>query len=203
MMGTMTIKRFTTCFAAIAAVMLMMFALSACGAKDITVNVVEGDDTVEVTTQPGNTVEQILSAAEITLNEGDEVDPALDTKVEESGETITIERMVNAVVVVDGNNVDVALLGGGTVQDALNQAQVTLADGDTVDIDVAAPLENEMLITVTRAPKPEPKASSSSSSGKSSGKTVVSKTKVPNCSGDGHGYYEITYSDGSTSYQEY
>lgn len=200
------IRRLATCFAAIAAAMLMVFALSACGAKEINVSVVDGDDVYEVTTQPGQTVEQILAASQITLNEGDEVDPALDTKIEESGATITIERMVNVVVAVDGNNVDVAILGGGTVQDALDQAQVTLADGDTVDIDVATPLENEMLITVTRAPKPEPKAENSGNSGnsgQSSGRSVVSKTKVPDCGDPNHGYYEIVYSDGTTDYQEY
>ena len=35
------------------------------------------------------------------------------------------------------------------------------------------------------------------------GKTVVSKTPVYNCDGSGHGYYEITYSDGSTEYEEF
>jgi len=42
--------------------------------------------------------------------------------------------------------------------------------------------------------------SGSSSSG---GKTVVSKVPVYDCDGSGHGYYEITYSDGTVEYQEF
>ena len=34
-------------------------------------------------------------------------------------------------------------------------------------------------------------------------KTVVSKQNYPDCDGSGHGYYEITYSDGTTEIQEY
>ncbi|MDY5496561.1 MAG: SH3 domain-containing protein [Anaerobutyricum sp.] len=45
--------------------------------------------------------------------------------------------------------------------------------------------------------------SSKSSSGGSSKKKVVSKTKNDDCDGSGHGYYEIKYSDGSTSIKEY
>ncbi len=35
------------------------------------------------------------------------------------------------------------------------------------------------------------------------GKTIKSKQKVENCNGDGHGYYVITWSDGTVTYQEY
>ena len=38
---------------------------------------------------------------------------------------------------------------------------------------------------------------------KTSGKTVVSKQKVYDCDGSGHGYYIITYSDGSMDYKEF
>lgn len=35
------------------------------------------------------------------------------------------------------------------------------------------------------------------------GRTVVSKQQVPDCDGSGHGYYIITYSDGTEEYEEY
>lgn len=44
---------------------------------------------------------------------------------------------------------------------------------------------------------------SSSSGSSSSGKTVVSKQAVEDCDGSGHGYYIITYSDGSVEYEDY
>lgn len=217
-MENVRIKKLTACLVAVAAAIFMMVALCACAPKDVTVKVVDGDATTEVTTQEGKTVSEVLSAADITVNEGDEVDPSLDSKIEGEGKTITITRMNNVVVAVDGKNVDVAILGG-TVQDALDKAEITLADGDKVDVEVATPLADEMIITVTRAPKQQSTATknttssskaSSSSSGKSSSaskpaaqKTIVSKTKVPNCDDASHGYYEITWSDGSTTYEEY
>lgn len=199
------VQRFGTFFVAFAAIALMMVALCACGAKEISVTIVDGDETIEVTTQDGTTVSDILSEADITVNDDDVVTPALDTKVEGDGQTITIERMNSVVVVVDGEEVDIDILGG-TVQDALDQAEVTLADGDTVDVELTDPLADELVITVTRAPKVEPTVSSSnnnSSSAPAPSKSIVSKTKVPNCSGDGHGYYEITWSDGSVTTEEY
>lgn len=220
-MKTTEIKRFALFFVAVAAAALMMVALCACAPKEVSVNVVDGDSTTEVTTQEGKTVSEVLSAADIAINDGDEVDPALESKIEGENQTITIKRMNNVVVVVDGKNVDVAILGG-TVQDALDKAEVTLADGDKVDVEVSTPLENEMVITVTRAPKQQAststnsqassssssKASNSSSSkstssSKPAAKSVVSKTKVPNCDDESHGYYEITWSDGSVTYEEY
>ena len=34
-------------------------------------------------------------------------------------------------------------------------------------------------------------------------RTIVSKEKVPDCDGSGHGYYIITYSDGTVDYKDY
>ena len=36
-----------------------------------------------------------------------------------------------------------------------------------------------------------------------SGKKVVSKERVEDCDGSGHGYYVITWSDGSVTYEEF
>ena len=36
-----------------------------------------------------------------------------------------------------------------------------------------------------------------------SGKTIISKERVEDCDGSGHGYYVITYSDGSVVYQDF
>lgn len=198
------------CVAVIAIMAFAMVALCACGHKEITVNVLDEGKSTEVGAHAGETVGDILSAAGIAVNEGDEVSPSLDSEIGDGDVTITVERMKHVVVAVDGENIDVAMVNG-TVQDALDSAGVTLKDGDKVDVDTAAPLEDGMLITVTRyVKKPEPAASnntssrnSGSSSNKSSEKSIVSRTQVPNCSGDGHGYYEITWSDGSMTYEEY
>lgn len=40
-------------------------------------------------------------------------------------------------------------------------------------------------------------------SGSSGGRTEVSRQDMPDCDGSGHGYYIVTYSDGSVEYKEY
>lgn len=45
--------------------------------------------------------------------------------------------------------------------------------------------------------------SNNSQSSAQGGKTVVSKQAVYDCDGSGHGYYTITYSDGSVEYEEF
>ena len=55
-------------------------------------------------------------------------------------------------------------------------------------------------------PEPEPEPASSApaeSQAPSGGKTVVSKQKVDDCDGSGHGYYIIKYSDGTEEYEDY
>ena len=54
---------------------------------------------------------------------------------------------------------------------------------------------------VTEGTKEKPQQSSQKSSG--SGKHIVSKRKVPDCDGSGHGYWEIKYSDGTVVTKNY
>ena len=54
---------------------------------------------------------------------------------------------------------------------------------------------------VTEGTKDKPLQSSQKSSG--SGKHIVSKRKVPDCDGSGHGYWEIKYSDGTVVTKNY
>ena len=54
---------------------------------------------------------------------------------------------------------------------------------------------------VTEVTKENPQRSSQKSS--VSGKHIVSKRKVPDCDGSGHGYWEIKYSDGTVVTKNY
>lgn len=54
---------------------------------------------------------------------------------------------------------------------------------------------------VTEGTKEKSQQSSQKSSG--SGKHIVSKRKVPDCDGSGHGYWEIKYSDGTVVTKNY
>lgn len=66
--------------------------------------------------------------------------------------------------------------------------------------------DERKIISETVIEKPTPEIivrSSKKKENKNGGKTVVSKQKVPDCDGSGHGYYVITWSDGSVTYEEY
>lgn len=59
---------------------------------------------------------------------------------------------------------------------------------------------------VTYGTKSAPSSNSGSDNGagsSSGGRTVVSKQPVYDCDGSGHGYYVITYSDGTVEYQDF
>jgi len=51
------------------------------------------------------------------------------------------------------------------------------------------------------APKPQPPKPSNAN--KKDEPYIVSKQKVPDCDGSGHGYYVITWSDGKVEYEDY
>lgn len=189
---------------------LFALTLASCGAKQIDVTIIDGETTSKVTVEDGKTVEDALQAAHIEVGSNDDVTPALDSKINDKTTEIVITRCISAQVVDGERVIDVNLLGGGTVADALAQAEITLEDGDTVDPELQDPVEEGMTITITYAPVVEPTPSydynysnSYVATEQPAGRTVVSKTPVPSCGDPNHGYYEILYSDGTMEYVEY
>ncbi len=196
---------------------MFTMALAGCGAQDVNVTIDDNGTTTEVSVASGKTVGDALAAADIKVGDKDVVDPALDTKIDGQTNKISIKRCVTVKVDDDGQVKDVELVGG-TVADALTHAEVVLSDGDSVDVDVNAPLQDGMTIVVTRAQVTSPQSGDAGYSGSSydggasddvaadeppAERSLVSKTPVPNCNDENHGYYEILYSDGSMEYEEY
>lgn len=196
---------------------MFAMALAGCGAQDVNVTIDDNGTTTEVSVTSGKTVGDALAAADIKVGDKDVVDPALDTKIDGQTNKITIKRCVTVKVDDDGQVKDVELVGG-TVADALTHAEIVLSDGDSVDVDVNAPLQDGMTIVVTRAQATTPQSGDVGYSGSSydggasddvaadeppAERSLVSKTPVPNCNDENHGYYEILYSDGSMEYEEY
>ena len=96
----------------------------------------------------GDTVERALEANNILLKEQDQVTPDRDTKLE--GETqIQIRRACQVAVTADGKRQQLYLLGG-TVEDAIRQAGVTLDDRDSANYDLDRPVFDKMNIRVAR-----------------------------------------------------
>ena len=69
-------KRLATAALAVLTVLVMVFTLTACGGKAVTLTVHDKDAKTEVEANVGMTVAQVLEKAEITLGEKDETEPA-------------------------------------------------------------------------------------------------------------------------------
>ena len=129
---------------------MLMFALTftACGSKEIKLNVIDKGAQTEVDAAVGMTVEEVLKKAEITVGEKDETEPKLDEKITEDSKEINVKRYAKVVVKLDKDSKTVELVGG-KVSDAIAKSGFK-ADGYTPDVDVNKYLEDGMTITLVK-----------------------------------------------------
>jgi uncharacterized protein YabE (DUF348 family) len=139
--------------AAIVLAMLMLCAaFSGCAGKKVTVTVNDMGSTTEVETETGKTVSDALAEAKITLGEKDECDPAADEKITEDLKEITVKRYAKVTIIKDGQETAVEVVGG-TVEDALKKAGITLAEGESADVDLKTAVKDGMTVTVGKEVK--------------------------------------------------
>lgn len=136
---------------------VMMCVLCAGCAKEIEVQVSDNGQTTAITTKTEQTVEEALIGAEITLGAKDETEPARDSELTEETTAVTIKRYAKVSVVSGKDTVEVELVGG-TVQDAVDQAGIKLAEGQYIKEDPEAFLTDGMTITIVQKLKVTVKA---------------------------------------------
>lgn len=178
-----------------------------------------------------DTVKAFLDEQKITLGKDDEVSPKLEDKIT-AGMKITVKRVefkekkVKETVAFDTEEQQSSSLNSGetqVTQEGINgEKEVTYkvkyVDGkETSKEKVSEKVTKEpvkKIVTVGTAaqssaaetpqqPQQSQNDNPQSSQAQQGGKTVVSKQAVYDCDGSGHGYYEITYSDGSKEYEEF
>lgn len=71
------------------------------------------------------------------------------------------------------------------------------------DAEAAAAAQQAAEAAAQQAAEQAAQQASQSAGSTAGGKTEVSRQAYDDCDGSGHGYYEITYSDGSTAIEEY
>ena len=125
--------------------LIFLLFTSACG-KKVEVTIIDDDAETTLETNSNKTVEKILNEAEITLNEEDTVEPALDQKIEETPE-ITITRMHHVKITVDGEVTETSMLGG-TVKELLEREGITLAENMTMNVKEDDRLKDNMEIII-------------------------------------------------------
>ena len=185
------------------------------------VTIIDGEDKIEVELV-GGLVSNALQTAGITLGANDKIDcDATDFLTDKM--VITIERQKSVSLEADGTTKEV-LTAAKTVEDFLKEQGITLNTGDTVSPEATAVLKDGDKIVVTRYVAPveeqtvwqqpdnsqvyyEPQQPDNSQDysepQQPAGRYEVSRIAYPNCADGSHGYYEVTYSDGSVEYIEY
>lgn len=133
-----------------AACFLAMLLFGGCGPREqIAVKIVDRQYETELKTRANQTVQELLSEAELYLNEGDTVQPGLKETIDENNATIVISRRVQVKVTADGQEFKVRL-AAGTVEDALREAGVRLGAHDVVNHDLKAYLTGGMNLCISR-----------------------------------------------------
>lgn len=112
--------------------------------KGVTVTV---DGTSSFYKTQSDDVAGLLDQAEIVVQDGDVVTPALDVRIED-GMVVVVRHAISVTVVVSGEASDIKVIGQ-TVADALVAVGVDPSAGMVTDPVIDAPLEEDMTIRVS------------------------------------------------------
>lgn len=121
--------------------------LTGCGADKINVVITDCQTESRLFTKKGQTVEELLEEAEITVGGEDTVSPDLGTEITLNNMQIVILRHARVSIDTEEKTVDVELTGG-KVKDALKEAEVTLVKNDYVNHDMEVYLTDGMSISI-------------------------------------------------------
>lgn len=144
--------------------------------RGVNLTVSEAGKKAQLTAYRGDTVEQALLDNSIVLKEEDEVAPSRETVIE--GDTqVEIRRACQVVVIADGQRKTVTRIGG-TVQDALDEAGVTVGEMDSLNFEKDKPLFDKMHIRVTRVMDVTITADGETTEHKTSAQTVEAALKA-------------------------
>lgn len=184
------------------------------------VTLVDGDRNTYVTT--ADTVKDFLEEQQVVLDTKDRIHPSLDTPLA-GGMEVVIDR-VSVRIVKEREPIafEKKVEYSSELYRGESKEKTAGVDGEKVityevvyvngkvekKTAVAEKVVKEPVAQVTiegtkekEAPKPQPPKPSNAN--KKDEPYIVSKQKVPDCDGSGHGYYVITWSDGKVEYEDY
>lgn len=178
------------------------------------------------------TVKDFLAEQEITLGEDDEVSPKLETEIKD-GLKITVKRVEYKEEVkkesidFETEEKQSSSLSSGETQvtqegskgekevtykvkyvDGKEDSKEKVSEKVTKEpvnkiVTIGTATQNNSSQNSQTSQQSNNNSAQSSQSEVQSSKQVVSKQAVYDCDGSGHGYYVITYSDGSVEYEEF
>ena len=119
--------------------------------RGVTMRVHESGETTEFVAYLGDTVGQALEENNIWLSPEDQVSPGRDMRIQ-ADLAVEVKRSAEVTVTADGK-AQVITMTGGTVADALEQADIRLGEGDTCNYGLDEPLFHKMNLRVSRVVK--------------------------------------------------
>lgn len=119
--------------------------------RGVSVTVIEAGKRKNIIAFRGDTVAKTLEDNNIIVRAEDEISPSLDTTVT-AGLSVELRRLCRVIVIADGKSTELSIIGG-TVADALKQADVTLSGKDSASYELDEPLFDKMTIRVSRTVK--------------------------------------------------
>ena len=119
--------------------------------RGVSMTVNEGSKKTNLIAYQGDTVEKTLADNNIIVKDTDEVIPSRETTVT-AGLSVEIRRLCQVTVIADGECKPYSMLGG-TVEDALKKAGVTLANKDSANYELDTSLFDKMILRVSRTVK--------------------------------------------------
>lgn len=159
------------------------------------------------------TVRDVLTELEIAFGQEDRITPALTEKVTD-GMKIAVKRVTTETLTeTEEIEYETAYEDDSSMAKGEEKVSTEGEDGEkeityrVTYVDGAEESREAISESVTKEPVTKvvrvgTKEESPAPSG-GSGRSVVSKKAFYDCNGSGHGYYEITYSDGSVEYEEF
>ena len=203
--------------AAVLALLMAALCLTACGGGEkITVTVVDGSTRTEVQVSSGAKVSEALAEAGVKLGDKDTCSPAADTALTAAA-TVTVTRYTEGEVKEEVVTEKIAYTTKEVYSDDIAEGEkvvtqkgvdgekeitykVTYVDGKETARELVSekivkdPVEE--IITIGTGSDDD-----GYDGNEESGRTEISRVPYYDCDGSGHGYYEITYDDGSVEYE--
>lgn len=109
---------------------------------------VDGAHAAELTVRKGEKTADVLREAGIAFSSYDEMLPAADARITESGE-INVTTADKVSVTADGETTDFYTVGG-TLGELLSKNGITLGDDDEISADIEAEITEDMQVKISR-----------------------------------------------------
>ena len=196
----------------ICAVLVICFAvcgLSACGGSDqskdtVKVTIDDGGKKTEVEIAAGKTVADALSEAKITLGDQDTCEPKSDVTITADTKTITVKRAEKATEAPTEAPTEKPTEAPTEKPTEKATEAATEAQADDNEEQEQAPEDNGEEENADYGYEDAGAGEDDGGADEDDGGVYeVRREAMPDCDGSGHGYYIITYSDGSTGTEEY